>query len=265
MTDKIYNHTEMTEITQYNVENADTFMGWKKYSPVFHWLQPKPGGVTEYHEGYVEIGWPADTPRDTEDYDDLILAQSWQERPVHPDAILVSPATWFVKANDDASDLQLTATVTPSWSEFPIEWSSSDTTKATVSSTWKVHWLAVWENIKITARSWAVEDFATIEVRKVEITSISLNKSETSLVKDETETLTVTYNPTNVTNKWVTWSSSDNTKVSVNDWVITALAAAEWIVITATATDDNTKTATCTVTVTEPVTEPETPSEEPGE
>jgi hypothetical protein len=36
MTDKIYNHTEMTEITQYNVEDAETFMGGKKYVPVFH-------------------------------------------------------------------------------------------------------------------------------------------------------------------------------------------------------------------------------------
>lgn len=56
MSDKIYTHTEMTDITQYNVEDADTFMGGKKYIPVFHGLQPKPGGTTELHEGYVEIG-----------------------------------------------------------------------------------------------------------------------------------------------------------------------------------------------------------------
>lgn len=263
MTDKIYNHTEMTEITQYNTEDAETFMGGKKYVPVFHWLQPKPGGVTELHEGYVEIGWPADTPWDTEDYDDLILAQSWKERPIHPDAIFVSPTTWTVKLADPLVTLQLSATVTPAWSEFPISWKSDNTGKATVSSTWLVTPVAVWEDIAITATSWAVSATALIKVEKVAVTSVAITEETLSLAPEATQTLTLTVSPSTAYIKTVTWSSSDEAVATVDATGKVTAVADGTATITATATDDNTKTDTCTVTVVTP--EPETPSEEPGE
>lgn len=248
MTDKIYNHTEMTEITQYNTEDAETFMGGKKYVPVFHWLQPKPDGVTELHEGYVEIGWPTDTPWDTEDYDDLILAQSGRERDIHPDAISVSPTTWTVKLAQPLVTLQLTATVTPTSSEFPVNWTSWNSNKATVSDKWLVTPVAEWEDISITATSWAVSASAVIKVEKVAVSWVTLNKSVATLAPDGTDTLTATIAPSNAYIQTVAWSSSDETVATVEDGVVTA-AGVGTATITATATDDNTKTATCTVTV----------------
>lgn len=257
MTDKIYNHTEMTEITQYNVEDANTFMGGKKYVPVFHWLQPRPSSEqhpnpVELHEWYVEIGWPADTPWDTEMYDDEILAISGKERPIHPDAIIVSPATWTVKI---WSTLTLSASVTPAEFEFPITWTSSDSAKASVSEG-VVTGKAEWENIKITAKSGAVEAFATIKVEKVAVTWVELDKTEVTLAPEATETLTATVKPNNATYKTVTWSTSDSDVATVEDGVVTAVAAGT-ATITVTSVDDSSKKATCTVTVEAP----ETPGE----
>lgn len=269
MSDKCYNHTEYTEITQYNVEDADTFMGGKKYVPVFHWLQKRPwdDNPIEYHEWYVEIGWPADTPWDTEIYDDEILAISGKERPVHPDTIFVSPVESDVEVG---KTITLNAIVTPAWSEFPIEWHSSDETKATVTpwnpaTTATVNGIAEWENVKITAKSWAVDAFSTITVKKIAVTWVTLDKSEVSLTEWWTETLVATITPDDATYQWLSWESDDTDVVTiVADWknaTITAVAA--WTAtITVKSTDDNTKTATCSVTVTAPVVDEPT---EPGE
>ena len=271
MTDKIYYHTDMTEITQYNVEDANTFMWGKKYVPVFHWLQPRPSSEqhpnpVQLHEWYVEIGWPADTPWDTEMYDDEILAISGKERPIHPDTIFVSPVSDTVKIGATKT---FTAIVTPAWSEFPISWTSSDSTKAKVTAgnpatSATVEGLAEWENIKITAKSGAVEAFATIKVEKVAVTWVELNKTEVTLAPEATETLTATVKPNNATYKTVTWSTSNGDVATVEDGVVTAVAAGTAI-ITVTSVDDSSKKATCTVTVED--LEPETPTETetPGE
>lgn len=82
------------------------------------------------------------------------------------------------------------------------------------------------------------------------VTGITLNKNTTSIVKDETETLTATIAPVNATDKGVTWTSSDESKATVDEnGVVTAIAAGS-ATITATANGDSTKTATCAVTVT---------------
>jgi hypothetical protein len=82
MTDKIYNHTEYTEQQEYEAVDVDTFLWWKKYVPTFNWLTMRPSteaqpNPIELHEWYVEIGWPADTPWDTEEYDYEIQLLSW--------------------------------------------------------------------------------------------------------------------------------------------------------------------------------------------
>lgn len=265
MSDKCYNHTEYTEITQYNVVDADTFMGWKKYVPVFHWLQKRPwdDNPIVYHEWHVEIGWPTDTPWDTEMYDDEVLAISGKERPIHPDAISVSPATWTVKLASPVVTLQLSATVTPAWSEFPITWRSADTSKATVDSTGKVTPVAVGEDIAITASSWAVYASALIKVEKVAVTSVAITEESITLAPEAEQTLTLTVSPDNAYIKTVTWESSDETVATVDaNGKVTALAEGT-ATITAKSTDDATKTDTCSVTVETPV--EETPSETPSE
>ena len=263
----VYNLTELTEITQYNVE--DVYKDWsdeelafwepKKYVPVFHWLQERPASdehpnPVQLYEWHVEIGWPTQTPWDVEEYDDEILAQSGKERDIHPDSIAVSPTTWTVKLATPLVTLQLSATVTPTSSEFPVTWSSWNSNKATVSSTWLVTPVAEWEDISITATSGAVSASAVIKVEKVAVTWVTLNKSTATITAGWTETLTATIAPSNAYIQTVEWSSSDETVATVEAGVVTAVAAGS-ATITATSVDDNTKTATCTVTIEAPVEE----------
>ena len=88
----------------------------------------------------------------------------------------------------------------------------------------------------------------TVTPRTISVESITLNKPQLSLVKGATETLTATVLPTTATDKAVTWKSSDTAVATVENGVVTAVAAGN-ATITATAGG---KTAICAVTVTNP-------------
>lgn len=98
----------------------------------------------------------------------------------------------------------------------------------------------------------------------------NLSLSETNLnmtVGDEPATLTATVEPTDATNPTVTWSSSNDSVVTVADGKVTAVAAGS-ATITATFVDDPAITATCEVTVKEasdpdPGTDPDEPGTDP--
>lgn len=79
------------------------------------------------------------------------------------------------------------------------------------------------------------------------VSSVSLNKSSTTLEVGDTETLTATLFPDNATNKNVSWSSDDTDVATVSNGVVTAVGVGTAI-ITVT-TEDGSKTATCAVTV----------------
>lgn len=80
------------------------------------------------------------------------------------------------------------------------------------------------------------------------IQSISLNKTELSLLKGGSETLTVNIDPPNADgDKSVVWSSSDETIATVNNGVVTGLKAGTAKITAAVGKH----TATCTVTVQE--------------
>ncbi|WP_346696007.1 Ig-like domain-containing protein [Thermophilibacter mediterraneus] len=81
----------------------------------------------------------------------------------------------------------------------------------------------------------------------VSVTGVSLNKGRLNLYVGGNETLTATVQPTNATNKGVTWSSDNESVVTVNRGVVTAVSAGT-ATITVT-TEDGNKTATCAVTV----------------
>lgn len=90
----------------------------------------------------------------------------------------------------------------------------------------------------------------------VPITGVNLNKDTTTLGFGESETLIANVEPSEATDKTVTWASSDPDVVSVDsDGKITANALGEaTITVTATNGTDDTaddKIATCTVTVEE--------------
>ena len=81
----------------------------------------------------------------------------------------------------------------------------------------------------------------------LEVSGVSLDKTELTLTVGKTETLTATVIPSGATNKDVTWSSSDNSVATVDtDGKVTAVAAGTATIVVATA--ENNKTATCAVT-----------------
>ena len=85
----------------------------------------------------------------------------------------------------------------------------------------------------------------------VAVTGVTLDKTSLSIEAGQTAQLTATVQPGNADNQAVTWSSSDNTIVSVDaTGKITANTKGSATITVTTA--DGGKTATCTVTVTEP-------------
>lgn len=83
--------------------------------------------------------------------------------------------------------------------------------------------------------------------------SVSLDKTAESIEVGGTVTLTADVKlPENVTDKSVTWASSDTAVATVADGVVTGVAVGT-TEITATSVADTTKSAKCTITVTEKV------------
>lgn len=83
---------------------------------------------------------------------------------------------------------------------------------------------------------------------EVSVTSVSLNKSTLDIKVGETATLTATINPTNATNKNVTWKS-DNTQIATVDTAGKITAIKEGTAKITVKTKDGNYTATCIVTV----------------
>lgn len=86
-------------------------------------------------------------------------------------------------------------------------------------------------------------------VPDIELESISIDKTRT-VELDQTLTLTPTFNPSNSTNKIVTWTSSDESVATVNNAGVVTPKKVGSTIITVTSQDGN-KKATCTVTVTQ--------------
>ena len=76
---------------------------------------------------------------------------------------------------------------------------------------------------------------------------VYLSQTELRLIEGDTGALTATVEPDNATNQNVTWSSDNPNVATVNNGVVTAVAAGT-ATITIT-TEDGDKTSTCAVTV----------------
>ncbi len=81
----------------------------------------------------------------------------------------------------------------------------------------------------------------------VDVTGVTLSDSTATITAGQTKTLTATVAPENATDKTVSWSSSDEAVATVEDGVVTAVAAGT-ATITVTTTDGG-FTATCAITV----------------
>lgn len=94
--------------------------------------------------------------------------------------------------------------------------------------------------------------YAKWEIIPVQATSVELSKTELTMEIGSTATLDVTVLPENTTDKNVTWTSSNTEVATVENGVVTAVAAGSATITVITA---NNITATCTVTVMEAVVE----------
>ena len=138
----------------------------------------------------------------------------------------------------------LIATVGPQdATDRTVIWASSDTTVITVSNG-----VVTAKNLgtaTITAKAGDKTATCSITVVPTEVSSITLDNSSASLKVGETVTLSATVNPSDATDKTVTWTTSDATVATVSNGVVTAKKMGT-VTITAQAGD---KTASCTVKV----------------
>ena len=144
----------------------------------------------------------------------------------------------------------LSASVSPeAASDRAVAWSSSDRSVATVDKSGTVHGLRPGTaTVTATAEGKSGTCAVTVKAKAVNVTEVTLDRTELTLTEGETETLTARVKPDNADNRKVTWSS-DKTEVATvgGDGRVTAVKAGE-AVVTVT-TEDGGRTATCKVTV----------------
>ena len=132
-----------------------------------------------------------------------------------------------------------------------LTWTSSNTDVATVSEG-NVTAVGV-GTATITAKSRDGGKTATCKVTvsdgTVKLESISLKTTSLSMKKGDKTTVYAVYNPSNVTDKVLTWTSSNTDVATVSEGNVTAVGAGT-ATITAKSRDGG-KTASCTVTVTD--------------
>ena len=161
----------------------------------------------------------------------------------------------------EGSSEKLTATVEPTnATNKNVTWSSDHEAIATVDQNGTVTARRGGQaTITVTTADGSKTATCTVRV-KIQIgepvQSVGLNKTELALEVGKTGTLEAKVEPSDATNKNVTWSSSNSEVATVDNGVVTAVSAGEAI-ITVT-TEDGAKTATCKVTVNAPQTVPVT-------
>lgn len=129
-----------------------------------------------------------------------------------------------------------------------VTWTSSNTSVASVDSNGKITAKKIGTTI-ITAsiNGYSATSIVNV-VDKVELKGISLNKTSLNIKEKSSATLNITYNPSNSTNKKITWKSSNNSIATVDQsGKVTAIKAGS-ATITAVSNDGGFVT-TCKVTV----------------
>ncbi|MDR1582305.1 MAG: Ig-like domain-containing protein [Prevotellaceae bacterium] len=169
--------------------------------------------------------------------------------PVEVVSVTVTPPTLLLEVGEKQT---LTATVEPNNAvDKTVAWSSSDSEIAAVNvSTGEV--TAKAEGIATITAATANGKKATCAVTVLKdiivVTSVTVDTLTLSLKKDEKYTLKATVEPSDASDKTITWSSSDSeiADVDTSTGEVTAKAGGT---ATITATTTNGKTATCAVTV----------------
>ena len=148
----------------------------------------------------------------------LLLVASCQKepQPVKVTGITVNPTSLSLTEGDSAD---LTATVSPSNADNQsVTWDSNDKSVATVSNG-KVTALKA-GSTSITVKSvdggFTASCAVTVVAKTVDVSSVTLSKSELTLTEGESETITATVKPDDATDKTVSWSSSDPAVATVD-------------------------------------------------
>ena len=135
-----------------------------------------------------------------------------------------------------------------------VTWKTSDSKVAKIDGNGNITALKTGKcTITVTSNDGGYSAKCTLTVvKKVNVTSVKLNKSSVTVNKGKTYQLKATVFPSNASNKAVTWSSSDKEIATVNsNGVVTAKKGGK-VVITC-KTNDKSMTSKCTVTVYESV------------
>lgn len=102
-------------------------------------------------------------------------------------------------------------------------------------------------HVSINAQNVMPMEIYDIPPQEGVVPDITLNKANITIGVDDTATIFATTTPPGQT---VTWTSSDSTKASVADGVVTGEAAGSAVITASMTYDDETYTDTCNVTVT---------------
>ena len=146
-------------------------------------------------------------------------------------------------------ELELTATIEPkNATDQRLTWSSSDTGVATVDSNGKVTAKAAGTaTITATAASGITAACEiTVSDEVIEVTAVTLDKTEATIKVGKSLQLTATIEPSGATDQKLEWTSSDSDIAIVTDGRVTGVAPGD---VTITVKTTNGKTATCTITV----------------
>ncbi len=168
--------------------------------------------------------------------------------PTHVTGVSISPEYLYLNVNETRT---LSATVRPKTaSNKNVSWTSSNSRIATVNANGRVTAISNGTAI-ITVKTDDGGHTADCEVtvnKNIAVKSVSLNTKKLTLRADSSYHLQATINPSNATNKEVTWKSNNSSVASVNNSGKVTAKKFGTATITVT-TKDGGHTDTCKITV----------------
>ena len=225
-------------------------------SQVVEWSSGDPSIASVDNQGYVMALGVGSTTIFATTTDGTVLTATCQVTVIPPqvESITLNESSLTIGVNEG---YQLSATVLPAEAAQGVTWSSSDSETVSVdSSTGYITGLRP-GNATITATATdgsGVSASCEVTVTVPLVESITLNYTDLMLIIGEGALLEATIEPEYASQE-VSWESSDQNIVQVDDYGnITAMSPGE-ATITATATDDSGISASCHITVNQPLAE----------
>ena len=193
-----------------------------------------------------------------------VTVEAKQTEPENPKVDVVSVTLDKVEMSlTEGETGKLTATVDPvNATDKKVSWKSSNTSVVTVDEDGNLNAVkAGTATISAEADGKSATCAVTVKAKqtepenpKVDVASVTLNKKTLTLEEGETEKLTATINPTDATNKTLTWKTSDSNVATVDkDGNVKAVSAGT----TAITVEVDGKVDACMLTVTAKKNEPE--------